>query len=204
MNNFILVRHAKVNAQAGLFGQTDIDVLPHEQQSLLSNLVESSVKFERVISSPLVRCAELATLIEQRYQVPIEFDENIQEMNFGDYDGLTFDQMSAEQWQLMEQFWRHPAKVTLPNGESLAQFQARVVHAWQQIQQRQGNSLILAHGGVIRIIIAHILGLDWQQPQLYANLHIDNGSATHIQIHPQALQFARLKAIGTSLKGILL
>lgn len=204
MNNVILLRHGKVDSQPGLFGRTDVNVESQVQQHILTQWIEANIDLDGIITSPLNRCAELAYMIGKHRQLPIDVMPNLQEMDFGDLDGLTFDQMTQQQWQLMEQFWHSPAEVPLPNAETLTQFHRRVISAWQHIGQRQGNHLILAHGGVIRMIIAHILGLDWQQPQLYANLHIDNASATHIQIYPQAQQFTRLKAIGTSLQGISL
>ena len=70
-----------------------------------------------------------------------------------------------EVWQespdLVARFYDNPAAVTPPGGESTEDAQSRVVAAWQALlHQYVGDRLLLVcHGGVIRLLLAHVLAM---------------------------------------------
>jgi broad specificity phosphatase PhoE len=55
-----------------------------------------------------------------------------------------------------------PAQVRFPGGESLADLRARVLPALEQVRaDHEGEAVaVVAHGGVIRVVVAEALGLD--------------------------------------------
>jgi len=117
-------------------------------------------------------------------------------------------------WSEIERFFEAPAEVLLPEAESLSDFNQRITRAWQKLVEQQisiamtqqtskkpQRILVVAHGGVIRMILAHILTLDWQQSSWHQKLHIGYGSLSRISI---SLPYQKTKGESqpTSNKGI--
>jgi alpha-ribazole phosphatase len=197
--NIYLVRHGKVDAPPGLHGQTDVKVTPADQESIARAWIESGRSVGGVICSPLSRCQELANIIAEQQLLPVMTDESLQEMAFGDFDGVPFD-MLTEQWKKLDAFWQSPAQHTLPNAESLSTFSERICRVWSQIiNDINDNLLIVTHGGVIRMILAHVLELDWRNPKWYSTLSIGNASVTHITITIDEQIYASVRSIGVPL-----
>lgn len=180
--NVYLLRHGKTVGNAALNGHTDVLVEPAEQQRITQKVVESQIPFSHIISSPLRRCADLADILAPKIACRVEWLDQIQEISFGEVDGVPFDELTS-QWPLLETFWQDPANHQLPKGESLAAFHYRIIEGWKHIlQRRDEHLLVVTHGGVIRLLLAHLLDLDWKNAKLYSNLSIANASVTHIQV----------------------
>ena len=194
--NIYLLRHGKVEGKAALNGVSDVLVKPNDQQQICEALVQSEFSFDRVVTSPLRRCSDLASLYSQRMSVPLSVTSEFQEMNFGEVDGVVFDELK-DKWAMLETFWQDPASHQLTGAESLQGFHDRVTQAWSQLlNDPSDNILLVTHGGVIRILLAHCLDIDWKNPSLYSKLSIENASITHIQITQFAQSFISVKAIG--------
>ena len=141
-------------------------------------------RWQTVISSPLKRCkAFAATLSDQ-----LVIEPGLQEISFGDWDGQLTEAIQQQTPQAVEAFWQNPADNTPPNGESLQDFQQRITSAWQSIiQQHQGKqSLVVTHGGVIRLILAHVLQMPLRPVSYWS---VPHGCLTQIKIfHQQGSQ----------------
>jgi alpha-ribazole phosphatase len=180
--NIYLVRHQKVSGPPGLYGHTDIGVVD-ELQSELAMLISKQLSFERLYSSPLIRCKQCAMLVAAQANLNLELIEGFKEFNFGTYDGVAFDLFKKEQWPILERFWSNPMINPLPNAESIADFRKRIVKAFEIISNKgQADSLVICHGGVIRVLIAEVLGLDISNSKLFSNLSIKNGSLTKLSV----------------------
>jgi alpha-ribazole phosphatase len=180
-----LVRHGKVNGKAALYGHTDIALSEQGKHDLTNTLrnLHRDEPFVRVISSPLIRCSALAAEFSQQHKLPLQIEPAMKEMDFGDWDGIAFDELGDE-WKKLENFWQSPHSVQPPGGESLNAFAARIINAWELLIRNcgDGHQLLVCHGGVIRIIIAHLLQIDWCNPALFKQLHIDYASHTRVEI----------------------
>ncbi|MFV0448820.1 MAG: alpha-ribazole phosphatase family protein [Vibrio sp.] len=198
--NLYLLRHGKTQGKPALNGHIDVAVDESIQYSIAHALLKH-YSFHKIYSSPLIRCQRVAELVaELKPALKLVIEPRLKEQNFGDFDGVPFDEL-AHEWKRLEQFWANPAQNHLPNAEPLQQGYERVVEAWQQITQHcEQDTLIVAHGGPIRYILAHVLGLDWQNPQLYTSLAIENQSITHIQINKfEGNVYYSVKGIGIPL-----
>lgn len=177
-----LLRHGQTVGDAALNGRTDVAVSELTQKNIAKAIIESQIQFDHIISSPLQRCAKLAENIAPSLGCQVELMPQIQEMSFGDVDGVAFSQLSSK-WGVLESFWKDPANHQLPNAETLNDFHHRIIQGWKQILQRNDDHLlVVTHGGVIRMLLAHLLELDWQNAKLYSTLAIANASITHIQV----------------------
>ncbi|WP_139684031.1 histidine phosphatase family protein [Vibrio tasmaniensis] len=194
--NIYLLRHGKVEGEAALNGLSDVLVNPDLQDRICGALANYDVPFDGVITSPLKRCSDLANRYAQRMSMPLSVEVDFQEMNFGDVDGVPFDELE-DKWGMLETFWKDPANHQLTGAESLQSFHDRVTQAWSQLlDDPSDNLLLVTHGGVIRILLAHCLDIDWENPSLYSKLSIENASITHIQITQFAQSFISVKSIG--------
>ena len=114
----------------------------------------------------------------------------------------TKDYESLWKWSVdeLELFWQTPLSSIPPNGENLETFFNRVNNAWKDIQTQQycDHTLILCHGGTIRMVLAALLNIPLESA-LFQQLHIDYCSQTRIDIsdHPDAKPIIRW--IGTPL-----
>lgn len=188
-----LIRHGKVDGPAALYGHTDIASSIEGLHELHTNInqLHQLHPVSHILCSPLVRCAKPAQAFSIAQQLPLEVIEGLKEMHFGYWDGIPFDQFGDEHWLTLNQFWETPASAHAPDGESLQGFAGRVISSWQKIQGNINakHQLVVCHGGVIRIIIAHLLNLDWRNASLFRQLNIDYASHTRIEIasHQDAL-----------------
>ncbi|MDR7091881.1 histidine phosphatase family protein [Cellvibrio fibrivorans] len=180
-----LVRHGKVAGPAALYGRTDIalSAAGHNDLTHALNNLHMQTPIHHLISSPRLRCFQVAQEFSAQYKIPLHTEDNLQEMDFGIWDGIPFDELGDE-WKNIEAFWESPHSMQPPEGESLTDFAARVIGSWESLinNNKSGHHAIICHGGVIRIIIAHILKLDWRNPALFKQLQIDYTSCTRIEI----------------------
>lgn len=109
---------------------------------------------------------------------PLEVNllEDLQEMDFGDWDGRLLDELYQQDGDRMAAYWQDPWAVSPPNGETMADFEARVDRAIAAILDHEfarlsfddkqahtasdtvANIWVLTHGGVIRHLMARALG----------------------------------------------
>jgi probable phosphoglycerate mutase len=74
------------------------------------------------------------------------------EMSFGRWEGFTFAELQSREAKGLAERERDKWGFVLPGGESYAQLQVRV-RAWYETVER--DSVVAAHGGVCRALIAH-------------------------------------------------
>jgi alpha-ribazole phosphatase len=177
-----LMRHGAVAGDAGLYGRTDI-ALSEQGWLQMQQSVNIDLQYQQVVSSPLQRCLRFAEAYSSKHTLNLTTEPLLQEMNFGLWDGHSFDQLQ-HCWADLEQFWQAPLQVTPPNGEALSAFHQRTVQAWNGLLQlcRGSQTLVVTHAGVIRMILAQLLHVDWKSAEYYQRLRIDYGSITRIHI----------------------
>ncbi|GHB73882.1 alpha-ribazole phosphatase [Psychrosphaera saromensis] len=161
-----LIRHGEPKQLGLLLGHTDIELSSLGKQQLTNRF--NGLTFDRIISSPLKRCAVMANLIAEERNIKLEIDEQIKEMDFGDWDGLSYDSL-WHQTPSIGDFWQSPTTVTPPNGESFHEFQTRINNWWQKlIREDESAVVVVTHAGVIKQILNNLLMAK------YSNSHVDN------------------------------
>ncbi len=109
-----------------------------------------------IISSPIQRTVDTANIIANSLGLAVTLDRDVEEISFGDWDGLTNEAVSAawpEQWLA----WRGSWTVSPPNGENLADFDERVTNARRRItHENSGRTVVVvAHVMPIRGFVRH-------------------------------------------------
>jgi len=162
MGDLILLRHGETEwSKAGKHtGRTDIPLSP-EGKAAAAALAPALARrhFVAVFSSPAQRArdtAELAGLTN------ITIDPDLQEWDYGGYEGLTTPQIREQRpgWYL----WRDgvvPKDAEHP-GESVNQVGARAdaVLAMVRPLLTQGDVALVSHAHMLRVLTARWLGLD--------------------------------------------
>lgn len=181
-----LVRHGAVDGPAALYGRTDVPLTRQglkqvERADLLGD-------YQAVISSPLRRCQDAGRSLAERYETELAIEPAFAEMDFGAWDGQPFEGLQ-DQWSLLESFWANPCHVRPPGGESLAEFSTRVEKGFLgRLEQLQGDELWVVHGGVIRLLLARLLGVDPARSEWHQRLAIGHGSVTRLCVMPSLVQ----------------
>jgi alpha-ribazole phosphatase/probable phosphoglycerate mutase len=109
----------------------------------------AGIPFDRVISSPLHRAAETATIVIPGQ--PIETDARLMEADYGDWEGHTLEVLAARDPELRAAWMRDPARLGPPNGETGDAIAAR---AGAFLRDLAATELPLADGGTERRILA--------------------------------------------------
>jgi alpha-ribazole phosphatase/probable phosphoglycerate mutase len=157
MTRVWLIRHGKPmdRAKNRCYGKLDIG-LSEEGRLQMAKVAEylAATPPDVVYASPLSRATESAAILGD-FQV----EEKLAEIDFGDFEGLLYDEIAVKYPALYRRWMETPTKVRFPNGECFAEMKARVLGAFQFLLARHdGESMALvSHGGVNRIIIAWAL-----------------------------------------------
>jgi probable phosphoglycerate mutase len=108
------------------------------------------------ISSPLGRARETMELMRAAMGLSPDAyrtDARLMEMSFGRWEGFTFAELQSREAAALAERERDKWGFVLPGGESYAMLQVRV-RAWYDSVER--DSVVSAHGGVCRALIAHL------------------------------------------------
>jgi probable phosphoglycerate mutase len=108
------------------------------------------------VSSPLGRARETMELMRAAMGLSPDAyrtDARLMEMSFGRWEGFTFAELQSREAAALAERERDKWGFVLPGGESYAMLQVRV-RAWYDSVER--DSVVSAHGGVCRALIAHL------------------------------------------------
>jgi broad specificity phosphatase PhoE/ribonuclease HI len=114
---------------------------------------------EVVVASPLRRTRETAKLVAAALGLPVTYDDDLVELDFGDLEGLTFDEARAKH-PLAARRFMDDVTVAAPGGESIADVSARVARARRRIlSQHAGRTvLVVSHVTPIKLLLTAGLG----------------------------------------------
>jgi probable phosphomutase (TIGR03848 family) len=168
----ILLRHGRTTANTGgvLAGWTpgvELDETGAAQADAVAERL-ATVPLAAVVSSPLERCRQTAERVAAGRDLVVQDDDRLGEARYGDWTGRTLKELVKEPlWKVVQQ---HPSAAVFPGpeGEGLAQTQARAVAAvrsWNAALGPDAVWLACSHGDVIKAIVADALGLHLDQFQ---------------------------------------
>jgi alpha-ribazole phosphatase len=161
----LLVRHGETiwNHVSRYQGHTDVELSDtgREQARLLADRLRSE-KIKAVYSSDLKRAYETASILAAPHQLKVQIAEELREINFGVWEGLTFKEISEKYKELAEKWYQSPASVRIPKGETFFEVKERAYNAIMKLLKENdpGTIIVVAHGGTIRAIICGLLDID--------------------------------------------
>ncbi len=155
-----LIRHGEP-AGGPMFRGSQDDPLSDLGWQQMQAAISDKDEWDLVVTSPLLRCRRFAEQLAADRQLPLEQDERLREISFGDWEGMTADAILADAPEALTRFWNDPVAHPPPGGEMMSEFHARVRDAWHHwCREAAGQHvLVVCHGGVIRMILAEVMGI---------------------------------------------
>lgn len=141
------------------------------------------LSFDRIITSSLDRTRETAELATGVPREKYETDDRLIEIDYGELDGLTYEQMGPE----MQAFLKDPVNLKAPEGvEDLDAVMSRARSFLQDIAEEgvknpDLNILVVSHGVTIRAMIGCILGIERPDRAIWG-MPIDNCSILETEL----------------------
>jgi broad specificity phosphatase PhoE len=166
MIRILLIRHAETELLGRvLYGRmpgVHLSSAGIRQAQALGRALNQEFRIGQVISSPLERARKTAEEIAHPQDVPVAFDEDLTEIDFGSWMGKPFSELhDSPHWRRYNQL---RSITSPPGGESLLDVQAR---AWRSLERILGHkhdsgepvAAVITHGDVIRALLLLLLGL---------------------------------------------
>jgi broad specificity phosphatase PhoE len=154
----VLVRHCEPepDARGRCYGSLDFALSPAGRAAAADVAVPP---VDAVVSSPRRRARETAGPIAAASGVTVTVDERWRELDFGELEGLTYEEAERAHPELYERWMSTPTEVTFPGGESYALLRARVVAAVDELRAAHAGRTVcvVTHGGPIRAALAACL-----------------------------------------------
>jgi broad specificity phosphatase PhoE len=172
----IFVRHGQtaVNREGRLQGRLDppLTDLGRDQARLAAAaLVGSDVKL--VVTSPLARAADTGRAIAEATGARLEHDDRLLELDYGEWDGRRFAEVSAEEWQQ----WRNDPSFAPPGGESLVSVGLRIAEFCDEQLRDDETVVAVSHVSPIKAAVIWALGIG---DEATWRMHLDVASMTRI------------------------
>lgn len=175
-----LLRHGETELGGGLRGSLD-DALTALGWEQMRAAVLAKGPWDRLVSSPLQRCARFADELGARLNLPVTLDKDLQELHFGAWEGLSAAALMETDAQALGLFWADPYGFTPPEGEPVTQFSARVLAAVERLHRSYAGErlLLISHGGVMRLLLAQARGLPREQ---LLNVEVGHGALFSLRV----------------------
>lgn len=153
-----LLRHGEPEGGNVFRGRTDHPLTDQGWKQLEGATQDG--EWDVIITSPLSRCYDFAKSLSEKTHTELLLADELKEFDFGVWENQDMDKVFKEDWDRIKGMWNDPMHFASPEGESILNFEARVLKAWFGCLSRsEKKQLIICHGGVIRILLKEILGL---------------------------------------------
>ena len=175
-----LLRHGETELGGGLRGSLD-DALTANGWQQMRDAVAGQGPWDRLISSPLQRCALFAQELGTQLDLPVSLEPDLQELHFGAWEGQSAAALMDTDAEGLGLFWANPYGFTPPEGEPVIQFSERVLGAVARLHQAYAGQrvLLISHGGVMRLLLAEARGLPREQ---LLNVEVGHGALFGLQV----------------------
>ena len=188
----ILVRHGDLGEGYWdrYVGRTDLPLAAEGRRQAAAMAGKlGRIEGARILCSPLLRARETARIALGEEGV-FAIDDDLREIDFGRWETMSFAQIAAADPAAVERWAALPDDFTFPGGESIGAFRGRIAAAAGRIAADPAGTVIaVTHGGVIRLLICHFLGLGHRR---YLLFDVRPGSISEIGIEGERGVLTRL------------
>lgn len=115
--------------------------------------------WHHIISSPMLRCRAFADWLGEQRDVPVTVIENLREVGFGAWEGMSRTELIAQRAAEYHAFHANPVTNRPSGAESLADFSQRISGVFDHLADAYPGQhvLVVAHAGVIRAALGHVI-----------------------------------------------
>jgi alpha-ribazole phosphatase len=190
----IVVRHGETfyNEQRRFTGQSDVPLnLLGERQATALGESLATEHLDVIVTSDLERTRVTARAIAHNHGLHLQEDSDLRELAFGEWEGYTYDEVLARDANLASLWRADPSQYAPPGGETVAQVRdrcARALKRWQTLYP-EASVLWVTHGGLIGVLLCHVLGLDLKRRWQFRH---DNASISELLLRSDRVVIVRL------------
>jgi len=178
LRDLYLLRHGETEGESSIryHGVNDVPLsdLGREQMRAAAARM-APVEIAAVVSSPLSRALEGARLAAADRGLPVRIEQDFREIDFGRWEGLTREEIRADDPDLYAEWMRGQPDFRFPDGETRDAFERRVASGLRRLLELAvPSALVVGHKGVIRAIVRGLCGdtLTPGAPELGELLHV--------------------------------
>lgn len=181
------IRHGEPVGGVRYRGQTD-DPLSDTGWRQMRAAIGKERPWDVIVSSSLSRCLAFAEELSEASKLPLEVDDRLKEIGFGEWQGKTREEITQYDPGVLQRFYRDPTTYRPDGAEGLAEFKHRIVAAVNDILNRHSGKhvLVVCHAGTIRMVIGHIL--DIPLSNLF-RIKVANAGITRVEYAEQGEEF---------------
>ena len=173
MLEILLVRHGETNWNRegrvqGYHADSPLTETGLEQARALARRM-STEALDALYSSDLGRTRQTVAPIMQSTSLPVYFDSELRERNYGTFEGKTFLEVERDFPEAYAHFRTRDPHFAAAGGESTVQFHDRVIRAFERIASQAAGSRIavVAHGGVLGVMYRRAMNIPIEAPRNY-------------------------------------
>jgi broad specificity phosphatase PhoE len=181
----VLLRHGdtQLSPEHRFCGRRDLPLSASgtRQAKAAASRLASGAPIDAVVSSPLLRAVATAEIAAGELGLTAAIDDDLQETDFGDWDGFTLEEVQ-QRWPAAAAAWRRDPEQAPPCGESFADTARRVDRARDRLVREHGGQtvLVVSHVTPIKIMLCRALGAPLSA--LY-RLYLGSACINEIQWH---------------------
>jgi alpha-ribazole phosphatase len=181
-----LVRHGQTewNNAGFCLGHTDLPLnrLGRESAHKLQRQIDLDL-CETVYCSPKARAIETAKIIIGSYHVPLEIERDLCEMDFGHWEGESWDAIHTKWIYEWDRWMKDPLYSAPYGGESLDEVSRRMAHFYRRLlhEHKEKTVLLVGHGGSLNIFLC---GLFQVPLSVLWTFRLSPGSFSEVVIYP--------------------
>ena len=183
MLRLYFMRHGETvwNTERRYQGMTDIELSEEGlRQAECAAKRFKNIKIDKIYASPLKRAMKTAEKIAAEKGLEIISEDDFREIHFGEWEGKTVPELTEKYGESYTNFIRDPHKYGFHGEGSVENVINRIKPGIDRlIAEEKGNVLIVSHGGIIRLMIMYIMGLD---SSWFTKMWINNTGVSIIEI----------------------
>ena len=155
-----LIRHGEPEGGQMFRGSKDDPLSDTGWQQMIAAIAEGD-QWDAIVSSPMQRCQHFAQQLADEHRIPLHIEKDLREIGFGEWEGLTAGQIQERYGDHLNRFWQDPIAFRPPGGEAVTDFYQRTIDGFDRWQQTLAGKRVsvVCHGGVIRMVLANVLGI---------------------------------------------
>ena len=181
MGKLILIRHGQtdMNKDQLYYGRLDVPINEtgkEQVENTRKNLVELEIDYDKIYSSPMKRAYETAEIVNYK-NLEIEKDDELREMDFGIFEGLSYKEIIKkypEEMEKLKKDWKTYSYVT---GENPFMLQKRALKFLEKIDKNK-NNMVVTHWGIICTLLSFLFSSELEG---YWKYQVKNGGIVIIE-----------------------
>lgn len=181
MGKLILIRHGQtdMNKDQLYYGRLDVPINEtgkEQAENTRKNLVEFEIDYDKIYSSPMKRAYETAEIVNYK-NLEIEKDNELREMDFGIFEGLSYKEIIKkypEEMEKLKKDWKTYSYVT---GENPFMLQKRALKFLEKIDKNK-NNMVVTHWGIICTLLSFLFSSELEG---YWKYQVKNGGIAIIE-----------------------